>query len=70
MKRSNNHQTVRSLVLAALLGLGFLSTFTATGCDTSGYSYYDPTDIIQSVIDYRQDVMDWSVDAWDDYIRM
>ena len=28
-------------------------------------SYYD----IQSVIDYRQDVMDWSNDGWDAYIR-
>jgi hypothetical protein len=30
---------------------------------------YDPTWEIQSVIDYRQSVMDWSNDAWSDYIR-
>ncbi len=29
---------------------------------------YDPTDIIQDVIDYRQDVMEWSANAWDEYI--
>ena len=39
-----------------------------------GYGYpasdlYDPTDIIGDVIDYRQDVMDWSNDGWDDYIH-
>ena len=33
------------------------------------YGLYDPTNDIQSVIDYRQDVMDWSNDAWDAYIR-
>jgi hypothetical protein len=33
------------------------------------WGLYDPTADIQSVIDYRQDVMDWSNDAWDAYIR-
>ena len=32
------------------------------------YGLYDPTDTIQSVIDYRQSVMDWSANAWSDYI--
>lgn len=31
-------------------------------------SGYDATGTIQSVIDYRQDAMDWSNAAWDDYI--
>jgi hypothetical protein len=44
------------------------------GWDTGGTywpdtSLYDPTADIQSVIDYRQDVMDASNDGWDDYIR-
>lgn len=40
------------------------------GYDTSypAYDLYDPTSIIQDVVDYRQDVMDWSADAWDAYI--
>jgi hypothetical protein len=32
------------------------------------YGLYDPTDTIQSVVDYRQSVMDWSANAWSDYI--
>ncbi len=49
------------------------------GCaDLGGYGYggyfpayglYDPTNDIQSVIAYRQSVMDWSASAWDEYIR-
>ena len=34
-----------------------------------GYSLYDPTDTIQGAINYRQSVMDWSNNAWDEYIR-
>jgi hypothetical protein len=68
MKRSNNHRTVCSLVLAALLGLGFLSTLAATGCDTSGY--YDYSGYIQDAYDYQQSVYDWANQQWDDYIRM
>ena len=32
------------------------------------YGLYDPTNVIQDVVDYRQSVMDWSADAWSDYI--
>ncbi len=44
------------------------------GYGWGGYGFpdatlYDPYYDIQSVIDYRQDVMDWSNDAWDAYIR-
>lgn len=33
------------------------------------YGLYDPTSVIQDVVDYRQDAMDWSANAWDEYIR-
>ncbi|HUU82722.1 MAG TPA: hypothetical protein VM243_04380 [Phycisphaerae bacterium] len=33
------------------------------------WGLYDPTQDIQDVIDYRWDVMDWSNDQWDAYIR-
>ncbi len=68
------------LRMLGLLSLGLAAIFTATGCDYSsmvglgGYpdcSLLDPnycSDIIGSVIDYRQDVMDWSNNAWDEYI--
>lgn len=32
------------------------------------YGLFDPTSTIQSVVQYRQDVMDWSADAWSEYI--
>ena len=59
--------------LGNLIGLGNLVDYTG-GWDTGGTywpdtSLYDPTADIQSVIDYRQDVMDTAADGWDDYIR-
>lgn len=45
------------------------------GWDTGGWdtypdsTLYDPTDTIQSVIDYRQDVYDNVNAGWDEYIR-
>ena len=67
-------------ILAALVTLAAGWTVLQSGCtDLGGYGYnygyypayglYDPTNDIQSVISYRQDVMDWSNDAWDAYIR-
>jgi hypothetical protein len=50
---------VRRVVMGLVLVLGIV---LATGC-------YNPTYEIQSVIGYRQSVMDWSNDAWDAYIR-
>jgi len=50
---------VRRVVMGAVLVLGMMMV---TGC-------YNPTYEIQSVIGYRQSVMDWSNDAWDAYIR-
>jgi len=55
------------------LGLGNLLGYDLGGLGFGGYgfpdtTYYDPYYDIQSVIDYRQDVMDWSADAWSDYI--
>lgn len=59
-------------LLAALFALASGWTLLQNGCgDISyfpGYGLYDPTGTIQSVIDYRQDVMDWSANAWDEYI--
>lgn len=57
-------------VVIALLGL-FTSgaALNQYGCttlyDPYGYGY----NAMQDVIGYRQDVMDWSNDAWDEYIR-
>ncbi len=60
-------------LLAAIFSLASGWTLLQTGCDDLSYypSYglHDPTGVIQDVIDYRQDVMDWSCDAWDAYIR-
>ena len=70
-----------ALILVVLGGLFILGT--ATGCDEllgyygglwGGYGfpasdYYNPYYDIQDVIDYRLDVMEWSNDGWDDYIR-
>jgi hypothetical protein len=64
----------------AVVGVLLVGLSMACGCDmygTTGYgyttwypdtTYYDPTWEIQSVIDYRQDVMDWSAAGWSDYI--
>ena len=64
----------------AVVGVVLVGLSTLCGCDqygTNGYStsyypgtsYYDPTWEIQSAMNYRQDVMDWSADGWSDYIR-
>lgn len=74
---TKNNVIGRAVVVVALAIVALLN---ATRCDLldagyglydfgyGGYSYYDPTDTIQSVIDYRQDVYDWSNNAWDEYI--
>jgi hypothetical protein len=61
------------VVLGVLFVLG-----TQTGCNEllgyyggyyfPSYGYYDPYYDIQSVIGYRQDVMDNAATAWDQYI--
>jgi hypothetical protein len=53
---------------------GWVGGGAPVGVPVSGTTYppstlYDPTDTIQSVIDYRQDVYDRVNDAWDEYIR-
>jgi len=54
----------------ALVGGGVPGGFGGwTGGYWPDWGYYDPTDTIQGVIDYRWEVMDWSNDAWDEYIR-
>ena len=55
---------LNSLTGGYLNGLG---GYTKSGFPATGY--YDPTSDIQDVISYRQDVMDWSNDQWDAYIR-
>lgn len=83
-KLSKNHATV-ALTLTAVICLGAatgcdlydLGGYGGYGDwygGWGGYGYpasdlYDPTAIIGDVIDYRQEVMDWSNDAWDEYIR-
>ena len=58
--------------LGNLIGLGNLVDYTG-GWGTGGTYWpqttlYDPTNDIQSVIDYRQNVMDNVATGWDDYI--
>lgn len=78
-------RNLKNVVAKVILTLGLVAVIGAgAGCDEwlDPYAYlgyvdygypswglYDPTDTIQSVVDYRQDVMDWSADAWCDYIR-
>ncbi len=53
--------------LGALQGLGdYEGGWNDWGFPDS--SLYDPTNEIQSVIGYQQEVMDWSANAWDEYI--
>ncbi len=52
--------------LGALQGLGDYTDWVDYGFPDS--SLYDPTNDIQSVIGYQQEVMDWSANAWDEYI--
>jgi hypothetical protein len=66
-------------VILSLVGLFCVAG--GTGCDEYGLmgsylggyfpasTYYNPYNDIQSVIGYRQGVMDWSNDQWDAYIR-
>jgi hypothetical protein len=66
-KTNKEKEMTKIFILAALF-------LTCIGCDSYTYPYlYDPYgygyDAMQSVIGYRQDVMDWSNDAWDAYIR-
>ncbi len=49
-------------------GLWPLDFYTGSYYAYPAYGLYDPTSTVQSVVEYRQDVMDWSADAWCDYI--
>ena len=70
--------SLKSMMLSAA-ALAASANLYQAGCGSSlGYgSYYDPysyygyydTSTVQSVIDYRLDAMDWSNNAWDEYIR-
>ena len=77
--------TLKNKIGQAMLVAAFVAGWaTLVGCDETGmagfggyggggyypdWGLYDPTQDIQDVIDYRWDVMDWSNDGWDDYIR-
>jgi hypothetical protein len=81
MKTSAKSRNPMSRFASLLLVLvALIVAFANTGCVPAGYvmnqygvwpdySLYDPTNEIQSVIGYRQDAMDCSNDAWDEYIR-
>ena len=67
---------VLAIAMAALAGCdeSLPGGFGGGGLGGGGYYYpewglYDPTQDIQDVIGYRWDVMDWSNDQWDEYIR-
>jgi len=64
------------LVVAVVAILGSVGCYDTLGGLAGLYGYgfpdsslYDPTDIIQDVIGYRQSVMEQSANAWDEYIR-
>jgi hypothetical protein len=74
LKALKNNAAMILVVLGGLFILG-----TQAGCDEllgyygygygfPSYGYYDPYYDIQSVIGYRQDVMDNAATAWDQYI--
>ena len=75
---ASNHNLKNAVVKVILMVCGLLVAAGGLGCDTTGLmnglgvlgtgSSFDPTSIIQSVIGYRQEVMDWSNSGWDDYI--
>ena len=67
---------VPAIAMAALAGCdeSLPGGFGGGGLGGGGYYYpewglYDPTQDIQDVIDDRWEVMDWSNDQWDEYIR-
>ncbi len=67
-KASSNVLNPLTVILLVVIGIAAL--VGNVGCDTTGLgSYYDPTNDLLSVNGYRQDVMDASMQAWDDYIR-
>lgn len=55
--------------LATGLGYGLGAGWDYLSGFYPDYGLYDPFNDIQNVIGYRQEVMDWSNDAWDAYIR-
>ena len=73
----NNSKAMHVAALVLMVMVGVIGLVANVGCDTYGgmgmpyyaTGLYDPTADIQSVIGYRQSVMDYSADAWDAYIR-
>ena len=48
---------------------GYIDPWYTSSIGLPAYpTLYDPTNDIQSVIGYSWEVMDWSNDAWSDYI--
>ena len=70
LKNNMRRIAVAGVMLAALVSMGGCYDYGLgnLGGGWGGSSLYDPTSTIQGVIDYRQDVMDRSADAWDQYI--
>ena len=63
-RTQNNNGRFGKVALMVVVTLATLAG--SVGC-VPGYGY-DPTNIIQSVIGNRLDAMDWSANAWDEYI--
>ncbi len=61
---STSHSAVK--VLLAVVGLAILAA--GTGCDVYGLGGYSPLGLIGDTLGYRNDVMDWSAQAWSDVI--
>jgi hypothetical protein len=75
LKNNMRKAVLASAVLAGLAALCGCDQWT-TYDPLLGYAnfpqvtpYYDPTETIQSVWEYRQEVYDNSNAAWDEYIR-
>ena len=80
LKNNMRRMAVATVMLVAVISMGGcyeaanlvggLGSLLGAGGDP-GYIWtggYDPSSTIQGVVDYRQDVMDRSADAWDQYI--
>ena len=75
LKNNTRRMVVTTVMLVAVISMGGCYDYglanligAGGGWGTGWTGGYDPTGDIQSVIDYRQQVMDNTATAWDQYI--